>query len=210
MINRNKKFCYRITHIENLPILLETGLVCKGHPNADANYINIGNTEIIDVRSNTPVRIDGYGMIGDYVPFYFTSKSIMLYNIHTGYWHPKVPKRKSSEIMVMRFNIADLCELDHWFYTDGQANDRATTHYNSLDNIDCIDWNSIQNSNFSKGDDIDRARRYQAEFLVRNEVPIDKIESLNVYDEQSQQYVKDILKQFGMGIEINMNKKYYF
>ncbi|WP_027381469.1 type II toxin-antitoxin system toxin DNA ADP-ribosyl transferase DarT [Chryseobacterium daeguense] len=211
MINKNKEYCYRIIHIENLPIILETGIVCKKNSKANSNYINIGNPEIIDVRSETKVRIEHYGMIGDYVPFYFTSKSIMLFNIQTGYRHPVVPKRGPSEILVMRFRISDLISLDKkWFFTDGQANDAATTHYNSLSKIDKIDWQSIHQNNFSKSEDFDRARRYQAELLVKDEVPIHIIESINVYDDEAKKYVEKILKENKLEIKVNTNKIYYF
>lgn len=120
MINKHRKYCYRITHIRNLPLLLQNGIVNKHHPNASNNYIEIGNPEIIDVRSNMPVKINNYGMIGDYVPFYFTPKSIMLYNIITGYRHPVVQKRNKSEILVIRCLIEELTSLPQWFFTDGQ------------------------------------------------------------------------------------------
>jgi hypothetical protein len=84
MINGNKKYCYRIAHIENLDYILDRGFVTKHHAQASSQYIHIGNREIIDVRSDMPVRMANYGDIGDYVPFYFTPRSIMLYNIITG------------------------------------------------------------------------------------------------------------------------------
>jgi hypothetical protein len=115
MINQEKKYCYRITHINNLSLLLQNGIVNKHHLNADNNFIEIGNPEIIDVRSTTPVKINNYGMIGDYIPFYFTPKSIMLYNIITGYWHPKVLKRNRSEIIVIRCLITDLSHYHNGF-----------------------------------------------------------------------------------------------
>ena len=111
MINKNKIFCYRITHIDNLPFLLQNGIVNKHHHGASSDYIEIGNPEIIDVRSTSAVKIDNYGMIGDYVPFYFTPKSIMLYNIVTGYRHPIVQKRNRSEILVVRCLIEQLSAL---------------------------------------------------------------------------------------------------
>jgi len=211
MINKNKKYCYRITHIKNLPIILESGIVCKKNSKANSKYINIGNPEIIDVRTETPVKIEDYGMIGDYIPFYFTSKSIMLYNIQTGFRHPFVPKRNPSEILVMKFKIEELSSLESkWFFTDGQANDKATTHYNNLTDIDKIDWESIHQNNFSKSDDFDRGRRYQAEFLVKNEVQISHIESLNVYNDKAKEYVEKILKEYNLEIRVNNNKIYYF
>src|SRR5690606_11958190 len=186
MINGQKLYCYRITHINNLSLLLQNGIVNKNHPSAAVNYINIGNNEIIDVRSQVPVKINNYGMIGDYVPFYFTPRSTMLLNIITEYRAPLVQQRIRNEVLVIRCLISDLVNLPQWFFTDGQANDIATQHYNNLAFINNIDWLSIQTSNFNKSDgDYDRLRRYQAELLVHQQVPITSIESLNVFDVQS-------------------------
>lgn len=63
---------------------------------------------------------------------------------------------------------------------------------------------------FSKSDDFDRGRRYQAEFLVKNEVPISQIESLNVYNKKAKEYVEKILKEYNLEIRVNNNKIYYF
>ncbi|WP_276977267.1 DUF4433 domain-containing protein [Flavobacterium filum] len=213
MINKNRKYCYRITHINNLPLLLKNGIVNKNHCNASDDYIEIGNPEIIDVRSTSPVKIKNYGMIGDYVPFYFTPKSIMLYNIISGYWHPLVPRRNRNEIIVIRCLINDLATLPRWFFTDGQANikDGTVMHYNDLNELDAIDWQSIQNSNFSKSDgDFDRPRRYQAEFLVQHEVPIDCIESLNVYNQQAADTALGILNEKNINLAVNIQPQYFF
>lgn len=211
MINQQKNFCYRISHIDNLPLLLQNGIVNKNHPNANNSYIRIGNQEIIDVRSLTPVRINNYGMIGDYVPFYFTPKSIMLYNIITGYWHPSVPKRNRNEILVIRCLISDLATLPKWFFTNGQGNDIASDHYNNLAYLHQIDWQSIQNNDFSKSDgDYDRPRRYQAEFLVHQQVPLMSIESLNVYNQQTADIVNAVLNQNNINLSVNIQPQYFF
>lgn len=211
MINDQKLYCYRITHINNLSLLLQNGIVNKNHPRADAGYINIGNNEIIDVRSQLPVRINNYGLIGDYVPFYFTPRSTMLLNILTGHRAPLVQQRNRNEILVIRCLISDLANLPQWFFTDGQANDMATQHYNNLAVLDNIDWLSIQTSNFNKSNgDYDRLRRYQAEFLVHQQVPIGHIESLNVFDVQSELVVNNILAQNNINLAVNIKPQYFF
>src|SRR5215203_1829265 len=83
-------YLYRITHKNNLTHILASGICNKNHPNADPGYIPIGNGSIIGVRTIHPAKIEGYGNIGEYVPFYFTPSSIMLYNILTGYGVPKI------------------------------------------------------------------------------------------------------------------------
>jgi ssDNA thymidine ADP-ribosyltransferase, DarT len=211
MINPKRKYCYRLTHINNLNLLLQNGLVYQYHPKASSDYIDIGNAQIIDVRSTTPVKIDNYGMIGDYVPFYFTPKSIMLYNIITGYRHPLVPKRNQDELLLIRCLIADLAKLPQWFFTDGQGNNSLSHHYNDLARLDEIDWESIQNSHFSKTDnDTDRPRRYQAEFLVHEQVKVQAIESLQVYSQQAANQVIDVLKQNSINLAVEIQPKYFF
>lgn len=211
MINKDKKYCYRITHIQNLPFILQMGIVTKHHPQASEDYIHIGNPEIIDVRSAKPVKIGNYGNIGDYVPFYFTPKSIMLYNILTGYYVPVVPKRKRNEILVIRCLIEDLAQLPQWFFTDGQGNDMASSHYNDLAYLDTIDWQCIQHSLFHKNDgDYDRPRRYQAEFLVHERVPLTAIESLNVYNQSAADYVNAVLSQNNINFAVHIQPQYFF
>lgn len=211
IINKEKKFCYRITHRENLEHILENGLVNKSHVNANRSFISIGNLEIIDVRSLTIVNLEDYGNIGDYVPFYFTPKSIMLLNIITGYYAPKVPKRDKGEIIVIRCLIEKLANQPKWFFTNGQANDGESKHFNKLNELDQIDWDCINQSNFNKNDgDYDRQRRYQAEFLVKDIVPIDCIESICVYDEETKTWVQTLLNAKRKNINLHIIKSYFF
>jgi hypothetical protein len=195
----------------NLAHILKHGLVNKDHEKADGNFVSIGNLEIIDVRSSTKVNIEGYGFIGEYVPFYLTPRSIMLFNIITGHYAPKVPRRSKDELVVIRCLIGTLAQQPKWFFTDGQANDGETTHFDDLKYLNKIDWDSIQNSNFSKSDgDYDRQRRYQAEFLVHKTVPASYIESISVYNEKMKSWAERQVNKAGIDIPIFIHKPYFF
>jgi len=210
-INADRKYCYRICNIRNLPHILEAGLCTKNHPSASKEFHPIGNPDIIGTRDTTRVRIDGYGNIGEYIPFYFTPRSIMLYNIVTGYWAPVVPKLPKEEILVIRSEIAVLSRNARFFFTDGQANAAYSNHYNDLKDLDKIDWESIQQSNFQKSDlDTDRPRRYQAEFLVHSHVPLESIESFLVYNENVAALVNGQLKSAGLNIAVRVAPIYFF
>nr|WP_295930648.1 DUF4433 domain-containing protein [uncultured Dyadobacter sp.] len=205
MINADRKYCYRICNIRNLPHILEVGLCTKSHPSASREFHSIGNPDIIGTRDTTPVRIDGFGNIGDYVPFYFTPRSIMLYNIVTGYWAPLVPQLSREEIIVVRSEINVLSRNGRFFFTDGQANAAYSRHYRDLKDLDKIDWESIQNSNFQKSDlDTDRPRRYQAEFLVHSHVPLESIESFIVYNENAEAIVNSHLNSARLNIRVTV------
>jgi hypothetical protein len=193
-------------------LILKRGLVCKKYVKAGEQYINIGNREIIGVRVETPVKIKGYGSVGDYIPFYFTPRSMMLYNIVTGYREPVVPKLLRQDILVIRCLISELSKLDQWFFTDGQANDKDTAgHFKNLKQLNQIDWECIQQSNFNKSDgDYDRPRRYQAEFLVHKAVPLKSIESLNVYNQPAADHVNKTLSKAGIRMDVHITPNYFF
>jgi hypothetical protein len=183
------KYCYRITHISNLDHILTCDLVTKSHAAASGSFVSIGNPDIISARDSSPVKIPDYGNIGEYVPFYFTSKSMMLFNILTGY-HATVPKRLKSEILIIRCEISTLFKAHQCFFTDGQANVGITKHFHDLQQLDQVDWATINSCNFKKNaQDPDRARRYQAEFLVHNDVPLQHFDSFHVIDKPTQALV---------------------
>lgn len=212
IINKNKKFVYRITHIQNLPHVLQEGLCTKHHPFANPHFISIGNPSIISTRDTTPVKIAEYGNIGDYVPFYFTPRSIMQYNIVTGYYALVVPKVAREDILVIRCLITTLATSWQFFFTYGQANDAFSNHFKNTAHLNNLDWSNIQASNFSKSDgDFDRQRRYQAEFLVHHHIPISMIESFNVYNQKAATFVQTELSKAGITtMPVRIQTAYYF
>ena len=82
-----------ITHIENLPtIIAEGGLVCDAEAERRGLCkLSIAHADLKERRSRRRVQklflgnIAAGGVLSDYVPFYFTNRSPMLYAIHTGH-----------------------------------------------------------------------------------------------------------------------------
>jgi hypothetical protein len=211
LVNAHGKFCYRIYHIQNLPHVVQAGLCTKHHPDANPLFVSIGNTEIIDTRDSTAVRIPEFGNIGDYVPFYFTPRSIMLFNIITGYRAPLVPKLPKSDIIIIQAEVEKLSHTGRFFFTDGQANVLGLSHhYSDLADLDKIDWESIQRSDFTKNGDPDRPRRYQAEFLVHHHVPLAALESIIVYDASTAAKVTEMLNKAGSNLKVNIIPQAFF
>jgi len=205
------RLVYRIIHIDNLKYLLENGIYIKDHRKFDPNYINIGNSEVINKRDEFRVKIDGYGFIGNYIPFYFGTQSIMLYNILTG--QNGISKQPPGNIAYLCCDIDELVKLcPKFFFTDGQANQKFTGHFNNLDDLDKIDWPVVDSSDFKKTEaDPDRLRRYQAEFLVYQHVPVNCISQVVVYDKDKKSGVESLLANNNLYIPIKVAKKdFYF
>ena len=81
----DKIWLYRIVHINNVEYLLHNGISTQQDPQSNSNYVNIGDTNLINQRMDYPINLEGYGNLGDYGPFYFGPLSPMLLNIKTGY-----------------------------------------------------------------------------------------------------------------------------
>lgn len=94
---------YRLVHHANVRHMLHHGLCHRGHPDFDPHYVNIGNTDIITKRVAESVGLEGYGDLVEYVPFYFSGKTPMLYNIKTGYGVPQLPQRDLVYIVCCRW-----------------------------------------------------------------------------------------------------------
>lgn len=72
---------FRITPIENVAWIVTNGLHCSSSPVQDPNFVQIGNPELIAKRAGRVVPVPPGGTLDDYIPFYFTPFSPMLYNI---------------------------------------------------------------------------------------------------------------------------------
>jgi len=184
----------------------------KNHAQADANYITIGDSILIQQRSEYPVGINPpNGLLGDYVPFYFGPLSPMLYNIATGY--RAVTKRAQEDIIYICCSVKSIIDnCEQWCFTDGHAKNAITTFYNNLD-LKHVDiqltgqryWNNTE-------DDFDRMRKKQAEFLVKSHVPPNCIKNIVVYNAKSEEKVNNLVKEFkgDINIHVNPNKRFYY
>jgi hypothetical protein len=74
---------YRMTHIENIPHILQYGITHRNSPNANPDYVTVGDKSLIDKRNTKQVSIenDGTIVLGDFIPFYFGVRMPMLYVI---------------------------------------------------------------------------------------------------------------------------------
>lgn len=109
---------YHITHVDNLPgILADGGLVSDptmiGRGGAIAT---IGMSSIKQRRLALPVDCHPGDQVGDYVPFYFCPRSIMLFVIHCAN-HPELTYRGGQGPIIHL--EADLNEVVAWAEAHG-------------------------------------------------------------------------------------------
>lgn len=200
---------YRILHIENIPHIIESGITHKNSPNANPNFIGIGDISLINNRETRKVNVDNGTTfntievinLGDFTPFYFGIKMPMLYVVQHGGNFVERPN-KSEDIIYVACSIKSIINSDLlYFFSDGHATDFLTSFYNK-DKInqlpEIIDWTAVQTSYWGGQENLNLKRKKQAEFLVSGDIPSDFIVGYGCYNE----FAKQRLIEFGINEQL--------
>ncbi len=177
-LNAEKASIFRITHRDNVPWILDHGLQCRNSTIRDPNYIEIGNPDLIQKRTDRALPIAPNGTLSDYVPFYFTPFSPMMFNIHTGFGG--LTKRSNDDIVIFKTSLRKLEANGVIFlFSDRHAFLMTAQFSANLADLDRIDWTILQNRSFNRDpEDPGKVERYQAEALVHEHLPLDHLAAL--------------------------------
>ena len=209
-LTSKKALIFRITHINNVPWLLRNGLHCKNSQTLDPDFISIGNQEIIDRRRSRTVPIAPGGTLADYIPFYFTPKSMMMYNIKTGYGG--LAPRMNSEIVILVSSLHGLAKKGvPAIYTDRHALLKTANFFSSLDDVDNVDWGLLQRCDFRRdNNDPGKTDRYQAEALVLHRMPVESLVGIACHGQAEQNLIERNSKEAGVGLKVTAQPGWYF
>lgn len=198
---------FRITHIDNIPHIVEKGLVRKNSPLRSPNYVSIGDKEVINKRSCRNVK--GYN-VGECIPFYFGPRSPMLYVIQRGF--NQVAQVAPDKIVYCVIRLEDVIRHDiDCFFTDGHALNDLSKFYEK-DNLPFIDnfinYDDVFNTNWGVVDNPDVKRRKEAELLIRTDLSPEFVRGFVVYSEEA----KRVLREMNIAEEkiVVKPKEYYF
>lgn len=151
----------------------------------------IGMGSIKRRRLELPVSCHNDTYVGDYVPFYFCPRSIMLYVIYRAN-APELQYREGQEPIIHL--EADLRTVIQWAETEQRpwafslSNAGATyAQFRSRwEQLDEIDWTSVASTDFRNAD-VKEAK--QAEFLLHHSFPWHLFERIGVYSQAIAQRV---------------------
>jgi len=208
-LNPEKALIFRIVHVANVPWMLRNGLNCRNSALKDPNYVDIGNAELIDRRSRRHVPISPGGTLSDYVPFYFTPWSIMLYKIVTGHG---ITKQERRDIVFFVSSVHRVRELGMPFvFTNKHAYVADTDFLVEVNDLASIDWDLLRSKNF-KTDDADPGKqaRYQAEALVHGHVPLSAFLGLACYNRNVKTSLEAQIAEAGVSLRVEVTPTWYF
>lgn len=177
---------YHITHVKNLERIVKDGglfsdrvmLQCGGP------QVAVGMSRIKQRRLDwLEVRCHPGDYVGDYVPFYFCPRSIMLYLLHCAN-HPELTYRDGQEPIVHL--EADLLEVvawanaygRRWAFTTSNAGASYTPFFSDLAELHRVNWSAVQNPDF-RAASVKEGK--QAEFLLHESFPWQLISRIGVH-----------------------------
>jgi hypothetical protein len=156
------------------------------------------------------VKIEPFGTLSDYVPFYFTPKSIMAYNIKTGY--NGITKRKNSDIVILVSSLLLLEDFHiRYVFTNKHAVSIDAKFYSSITDVPAVDWRILSKCDFARdNEDIDKTSRYQAEALVHNCIPLAALAGIACYNEEQKEHIDSMAAEKSREIKVAVKGNWYF
>jgi len=142
----------------------------------------VGMQTIKARRLTLPVSCHEGDYVGDYVPFYFCPRSVMLYLLNKGN-HPELHyKGGQGPIVHLESDLKDVLEWANrsgrrWAFSLSNAGARYTEFRDDLAKLDDLNWEAIGATDWRDGD-IKEAK--QAEFLVHGSFPIKLVSRIGV------------------------------
>jgi len=205
--------------MQKMPIsgVLSIEIICRGYSITvciavivPANRQHGSILAMIDRRSHREVPLPPGGTLSDYVPFYFTPFSPMMYNIHTG--RGGVVHRQNSDIIILVSGLHRVQQLGHAFvFTDRHAYPVTTEYYNDLTRLDQIDWPLLQARNFARNpDDPMQIERYQAEALIYQHLPVSSLTGVICYSNAIKLNIEQTLQAQSLTLSVSAMSGWYF
>ena len=209
-LNLEKALIWRIVHRDNIVWILGHNLHSANSDVMDPHYEVIGNRDLISRRLPRQVPVAPGGVLGDYVPFYFTPFSPMMYNIHTG--RGEVARRSNDEIVILVSSLRKINDLDIPFvFTDRHAYTPWASFYNKVNDLDKVDWRLLQQRNFQRNrDDPMQIERYQAEALIHQHCPVKGLLGIVCYTDALKLELEQEISQRGLNLDVHKRPEWYF
>ena len=206
---------YHITHVDNLrkivadgELLSDAAMIARGGP---AQAIGMSGIKRRRVEELEVDRQPGT-KVGDYVPFYFCPRSVMLFVIHRANYPELTYRDGQGPIVHLE---ADLHTVVQWAEESGRrwafSLSNAVAYYTEfrsrLDELDQLDWQAIAATDFRP---TEVKERKQAEFLLHGRFPFELIERIGVRSADIQERAATALAGTRHRPPIEVHREWYF
>ena len=178
---------YHITHVDNLASIAASGeLVSDAIRLAQSMTCAVVGMSEIKRRRLEEIEVSTWlgTKVGQYVPFYFCPRSIMLYILHMGN-HPELSYQGGQRSIVHLEASFDAtvewaeAQPVPWAFTDGNAGAYLAQFYRRRADLSQINWSAVASTDFR---DPRIKEGKQAEFLTFGTFPWTLVEKIGTID----------------------------
>ena len=131
---------YHITHVDNLPGIIKAGRLWSDKQRISRGIAatNIGYSHIKQRRLTREVPVAAQGMLGEYVPFNFCPRSVMLYVIFRG--HADYRSGQTPIVHLVSSVEAAMQVGRPWAFTDRHADLSYAQYFDDWQCKNRINW----------------------------------------------------------------------
>lgn len=205
---------YHITHVDYLDGILRDGVIFPDSVMAanGGRASSIGMTTIKDRRLRLPVSCHPGTCVGEYVPFNFCPRSVMLYVIARAN-HPELAYRGGQGPIVHL--EADLAESvawadrvgRRWAFTTANAGAGYVDFFSDYGRLDAVDWEAVASDDFRSAQ-VKEAK--QSEFLMGESFPWELVRRIGVRSNDMHARVEAALAGAGHKPVVEVRPLWYF
>jgi ssDNA thymidine ADP-ribosyltransferase, DarT len=172
--------------VDNLAAIVREGvlqsdavMLARGGPS-----VMIGMSEIKRRRiEEISVSCHPGTMVGDYVPFYFCPRSVMLYLLYRANHEDLTYRGGQEPILHLQADLREVvawaeANTQRWAFTLSNAGSYYVETRNRLDQLGEVNWAAVSESDF-RSSDVKEGK--QAEFLVHGSFPWELVRKIGVY-----------------------------
>jgi hypothetical protein len=210
---------YHIVHMDRLPSIIADGcLWCEAEVlRREPPGTTIGMNDIKQRRlKKLTLTSHRDSHVGDYVPFYFCPRSVMLYVIHQAN-HPELIYRGGQGPIVhmeagLRASVAWAQQNNQrWAFTLSNAGSYYFEDRCDLTQLDEINWEAVQAQWWSgAGIAPSVSEGKQAEFLLEHHFPWHLVERIGVSSQEVYQQVANALPAGGHRPQVEIRQEWYY
>jgi ssDNA thymidine ADP-ribosyltransferase, DarT len=190
---------YHIVHMDRLESIASDGFLWSDKEilSRTVGGTTIGMSKIKERRLRLPVKCHSGTTVGEFIPFYYCPRSIMLYLIHMR--HPDVAFKDGQESIVhLEFDLNQVINWANthrrlWAIALSNAGAVYTEFRKDVTGLAEVNWNAVNNTDF-RTTEVKEGK--QAEFLVYQAVPWTLVEHVGVCNGRIQRQVQNLLERF--------------
>ncbi|MGH1440798.1 MAG: type II toxin-antitoxin system toxin DNA ADP-ribosyl transferase DarT [Cellvibrionaceae bacterium] len=195
-----------ITHIDNLASIIAEGCLWSDAKRIERGLVNqnIGYSHIKQRRLRRPVNVAVGGSIGDYVPFNFCPRSVMLFVIHKG--HQDYNGGQGQIVHLLSEVDTVRASNPHCFFTDIHADLDYAEQIDDFNRLGELDIQHIS----TECNWVDMKEEKQAEFLAFEHVKWHTITRIGVQTPEIATSVTQILAASAHKPALEVQPSWYY